>query len=79
MNQKYHLIGAYQTIPVYYSRIEGLLLCSGTEEFEEPTDLQKKMIISELGGMSNIERMVNNYERTERLEAKKNDSKPRLT
>jgi len=79
MNNKYHLIGAYQTIPVYFSRTEGLLLCSGTEDFTEPTDLQKKMIISEIGGMITIDRLVRNYERTERLEAKKNDSKPRLT
>ena len=71
MNNKYYLIGAYKTIPVYFSRTEGLLLYSGTEEFENPTDLQKKMIISELGGMSTIERMVNNYERTTRLEVKK--------
>ena len=75
MNQKYHLIGAYQTIPVYYSRTEGLLLCSGIEDFTEPTDLQKKMIISELGGMKTIDRLVRNYERTERLEAKKNVNK----
>jgi len=75
MNNKYYLVGAYKEIPVYYSKTEGLLLCSGTEEFEEPTELQRKMIVAELGGMKTIEQLVNNYERTKRLEAKQNDTK----
>ena len=33
------------------------------------------MNISELGGMKTIDRLVRNYERTERLEAKKNVNK----
>ena len=67
-----YLIGAYHEIPVYFSRKQGVMLSILKDELTEPTDLQKKMIISELGGISKIELMVTNYERTERLEANKN-------
>lgn len=70
MNPKYHLVGTYKTIPVYYSRTEGLLLNNGTEELEEPTELQKKMIIVKLGGIKGIELIVHNYEKSEAREAK---------
>ena len=51
------------------------MLGSRMDELAEPTPIQNLEIIRDLGGISNIERMVNNYERTERLEAKKNDCK----
>lgn len=71
MNNKYYLVGAYQEIPVYYSTRQGLMLGSRMDELVEPTAIQNLEIIRNLGGISNIERMVNNYERSERLEAKK--------
>jgi len=76
MNNKYYLIGVYQETPVYYSTKQGLMLGSRMDELIEPTAIENLEIIRDLGGMSNIERMVNNYERTERLEAK-HDSKRR--
>lgn len=68
---KYHLIGSYKTIPVYYSRTEGLLLCKGIEKFEEPTELEEKTIIIQLGGMKGIELIMHNYEKSEMKKAKK--------
>ena len=68
---EYYLVGSYHEIPVYFSRKQGVMLSILPDEFTEPTGLQKKMIISELGGMSTIDRLVRNYERTAILEAKK--------
>ena len=75
MSKGYYLVGEYHEIPVYYSRKYGLALSILTNEFTEPTSLQKQTIIADLGGMSKIELMVSNYERSEKWEAKKNDSK----
>ena len=67
---EYFLIGSYQETPVYYSTKQGLMLGSRMDELAEPTAMQNLEILRDLGGMSTIERMVNNYERSERLEAK---------
>ena len=69
-NEKYHLVGAYSEKPVYYSRKHGLLLGGRMDDFDEPSDLEKEAIIKWLGGMKTIDRLVRNYERAERLEAK---------
>ena len=73
MNNKYYLVGSYQETPVYFCRKQGLMLGSRMDELAEPTGIENLEIIRNLGGINNIERMVNNYERTEKLEAKKND------
>uniref|UniRef100_A0A6H1ZIP0 Uncharacterized protein n=1 Tax=viral metagenome TaxID=1070528 RepID=A0A6H1ZIP0_9ZZZZ len=67
---EYYLVGEYNSVPVYYSTKQGIMLGSRMDELAEPTAIQNLEIIRDLGGMSNIERMVNNYERTERLEVK---------
>ena len=66
----YYLVGSYQETPVYYSAKQGLMLGSRMDELAEPTAIQNLEIIRDLGGMKGIERLVNNYERTARLEAK---------
>ena len=71
---EYYLIGAYQELPVYYSTKQGIMLGSRMDELEEPTAIQNLEILRDLGGMKGIERIVNNYQRSERLEAK-HDSK----
>jgi len=71
MNQKYYLVGAYKEAPIYFSTKQGLLLGSRMDELKEPTGIQNLEIIKELGGMITIDRLVRNYERAERLEAKK--------
>ena len=71
MSKGYYLIGAYHETPVYFCTKQGLRLGSRMDELVEPTPVQNLEIIRDLGGMSNIERIVNNYERTARLEAKK--------
>jgi len=41
------------------------------DELRKPTAMQNLEILRDLGGINNIERLVNNYERSERLETKK--------
>jgi len=67
----YYLVGSYQEIPVYFSRKHGLALGSRMDELRKPTAMQNLEILRDLGGINNIERLVNNYERSERLETKK--------
>ena len=75
MDQKYYLVGEYETVPVYYSRSHGFSLGSRMDEVVEPTELERNEIIAELGGMSKIEQIVHNYEKNEVREAKKNGTR----
>ena len=75
MSKGYYLVGEYHETPVYFSRKHGLALGSRMDELTDPTPMQKQTIIADLGGMSKIELMVNNYERSEKWEAKKNGCK----
>ena len=72
MSKGYYLVGEYHETPVYFSRTQGLALGSRMDELAEPTAVQNLEILRDLGGMKGIERLVNNYDRTARLEAKKN-------
>jgi len=75
MNNKYYLVGAYETAPVYFSRKYGLKIGSRMDELQEPSSLEKEAIIKCLGGMKTIDRLVRNYEKNEVREAKKNGIK----
>jgi len=70
MKQKYYLVGAYKTVPVYFSTKQGLRLGSKMDELVEPTGIENLEIIRELGGMGAIERIVRNYEKNEAREEK---------
>jgi len=72
MNNKYYLVGAYKTIPVYFSTKCGLMLGSRMDELVAPSAVQNLEIIRDLGGAAGIERIVNNYERNKKLKEKKN-------
>jgi len=39
MKQEYFLVGAYKTVPVYFSRKQGLMLGSRMDELVEPTGI----------------------------------------
>ena len=75
MNNKYYLVGSYQETPVYFCRKQGLMLGSRMDELAEPTGIENLEIIRDLGGINNIERMVNNYEKSEK---RQNDRKRRF-
>jgi len=62
MKQKYYLVGAYKTVPVYFSTKQGLMLGSRMDELVEPTAVQNLEIVRDLGGMKGIEKIVHNYQ-----------------
>ena len=62
MKQEYFLVGAYKTVPVYFSTKQGLMLGSRMDELVEPTAVQNLEIVRDLGGMKGIEKIVHNYQ-----------------
>jgi len=72
---EYYLVGAYNELPVYFSTKQGIMLGSRMDELKSPTPIENLEIIRNLGGLNGIERIVSNYQKSERLEAKKNERK----
>ena len=69
-NLEYYLIGDYMNIPVYCNKEYKLVLGSRFIDFKKLPKVKQDLITASLGGMEGIELMINNYERSEKLEAK---------
>lgn len=68
---EYYLIGSYMSIPVYCNKEYNLVLGSRFIDFKKISKVKQDIIIASLGGMEGIEKIVNSYKRSVKLEAQK--------